>query len=360
MRKAMMLLVLAIGVGVTGLAAQTWEAVSNCPPDEAFTYCTVLDGYWSMVQFDESLERFALLSRRKLDVADTQSGEILVSLAPPSVWTEFTGFPTFSADGALVACPVTDGSILMWYVETGELAGTFPSQQRGLFAAFSQDSTLLATQNKPGEVTLWSTETEQPLLSLSDLNAYSYVMPLGFSHDDAFVFALGISLQGGSATTGAWSTVTGNLIRVFPGIVTPLLAGELLALEPVLSCESADDTAIRASRWDGIDGNLVGTFTLPGYMWATSVSPTGEMMAISLLDGTVSLWNIETQTEIYAFNMQSIISDATGEAFDEARVDGVSFSPDGTLLATATWMSGPHSRTYIHIWNISGLPTGDN
>ena len=358
MKKIATLFLLIISIGLTGFAAQTWEETSSCPPETPFTFCTVAEGYWSMVQFDENLEQFALMSRRKLDVADTQSGEILVSLTPPSAWMEFTGFPAFSADGALVACPVTDGNILMWDVETGELAGTFPSW-RGLVAVFSQDGTLLATQSEPGEVTLWSTETEQPLVSLTELNTYGHVVPLGFSLDDAFVFALGISLQGGSVITGAWNTETGNLIRVFPGIVTPLLAGELLALEPMLSGESADDTATRASRWDGIGGNLVETFTFPSTMWATSVSPTGELLAISLLDGTVSLWDIETQTEIYAFNMQSVISGSTGEAFDEARVDGVSFSPDGTLLATATWMSGPHSRTYVHLWNISDL-LGDN
>jgi len=362
MRKILTQFVLVMLLATTASAKPMWETTPNCPPDAAFTYCTVAEGYWSQVQFDESLERLALMSRRRLDVVDTQSSETLVSLTPPSAWMEFTGFPAFNSDGSLVACPVTDGTILMWDVDTSELVGTFPSRLRGMLAVFSQDGALLATQSEPGEATLWSTETEQPLFSPSELNAYGYVMPLGFSYDDAFFFASGISLgRSGSRITGAWDVETRDLVRVFPGSVIPVSDGSLYTLETSLSGESTlndEPTLIMSthvSLWDGVFGDLVQTFTVRAPIWGASISHTGQLMALGRRDGTIDLWDVEAQHEIYQLDLKGIISDTAGLEYEEAMISVASFSPDDSLLATVVWMSNPANRTYVHLWNISEL-----
>ncbi|TFH07706.1 MAG: hypothetical protein E4H08_09045 [Candidatus Atribacteria bacterium] len=352
MRQPLLLFLLIVIIGVPGAAAQTWDTGTSYPPEAPFTVLTVLEGYWSDVQFSEDLEQLALRSRRKLAIVDTESGETIVSLTPPSAWIEFTGSPAFNADGTSVACSMTDGNVLIFSTETGEATGTFPTQY---YAVFSQDGGQIATQDEPGEVAVWSTETGQLLFSMSEFSAQLTVIPLGFSHDDTFAFALGIPYSG-NAITGAWNVATQSLIRVFPGIVRPLQDGSLLSLEPILRNEDAPvDVRTCVSLWESVLGEPVQTFWIPGFMWSSAIDHTGQVLALAQQDGTIHFWNIAEEREIHQLDLKTIVSDAEDVDYDEARIDHVRFSPDGTLLATATWMSGPMERTYVQLWNISEL-----
>ena len=67
-------------------------------------------------------------------------------------------------------------------------------------------------------------------------------------------------------------------------------------------------------------------------------SPDGTKLATASLDGTARLWNVATHDQIGA-PLTAGAGATTGvpnEAFSEA-VSSVAFSPDGTLLATASW-----------------------
>jgi WD40 repeat protein len=350
MRRALVQLLLVVIVGATGLAEQTWQKVSSCPPDAPFTFCKVTEGIWSMVQFDEGWRRLALMSRWKIDIVDPYSGQRLVSLTPPSPWMEFTGIPAFSSDGSLVACAVTDGTVRTWDVETGEQTGASAPGAQSACVAFSHDGTLLATQGTPGEATVWSMDTGDLLFSLSELKPYDHVCILGFDYEDTFLFALGASRDGAYAT-GVWDVTTRTLVRVFPGTAGPMPDGSVYALEP----EYAPGGALtRVALWDGVRGTLSRTVLAPGPMLAAAFSRDGQYMALALGGGTVSLWDLDSQREVHRLDLRRIISDSEGEEFDEATILLVSISPDGSLLATGTWGTGP-SRAYVHLWSVSEL-----
>jgi WD40 repeat protein len=353
MRRALVTLLLVVIVGVAGLAEQTWQMISSCPPKEPFTFCKVAEGIWSMVQFDEGWRRLALMSRRKIDIVDPYSGTMIVTVTPPSPWMEFTGIPTFSSDRPLVACAVTDGTVWTWDVEAGEETGAFPSWLLGTCAAFSHDGAFLVTQGTQGDATVWSMDTGDLLFSLSELKPYGNVCVLGFDYEDTFLFALGASGDGAYAT-GVWDVATRTLVRVFPGTAGPMPDGAVYTLEPRL----APDCALtRVAFWEGVRGTLARALLVPGPMLAAAFSRDGQYMVLGLRDGTVSIWDLNSESEIHRLDLREIISDREGEAFDEATALVVSISPDGSLLATGTWVTGP-SRAYVHLWNVSALLVG--
>jgi WD40 repeat protein len=356
MRRAVVQLLLVVVVGAAGLAEPTWQKVSSCPPDAPFTYCSVSEGYWDMVQFDEGWQRLALMSPRKIDIVDPYSGQKLVSLTSPSSGMTFTGIPAFSPDGSLIACPVTDGTVWTWQVETGETTGAYPSRPLGTCAAFSQDGTFLATQGAPGEATVWSTDSGDALFSLFELKPYGHVCVLGFDHEDTFLFALAFASGGGAYATGVWDVTTKSLVRVFPGTAGPMPDGAVYALEPRLA---PDRALTHVSLWDGVRGALTKTLLAPGPMLAAAFSRDGRYMAIALGEGIVSLWDLDSQSEVHRLDLLGIISDAEGAEFNEAMIVLVAISPNGSLLATGTWMRGP-LRNYVHLWNISELLAGEN
>ena len=324
--------------------------VSGCPPGEPFTYATVAEGSWTMVQLDEGWQRMALVSRSRVDVVEPYSGQPLATALPPASRMTFTGIPAFSPDGSLLACAMSDGSIRTWDAETGEATGVSMPGEGSACVTFSHDGALLAAQSLPGAATVWSAATGEPLCSLSELEPYGRLCVSGFNSDDALLFAWAFSAGSGAQATGVWDLTTGALARVFPGIAGPLARGLVYALESKL----ADDRTLTGiSVWGDIHGAVLGTAVAPGPMLAAAFSSDGRYAALALADETVSIWDLDSWSEVYRLRLRDVTSIAGNEGFDDVTILVVSFSPDASLLATATWVDG--SRTIVHLWNVSEL-----
>jgi len=350
MRGGILFLLLFAAIGAVGSAEQAWEKVSLCSPGVPFTFCEIAEGNWSLVRFDEEWSRLSLMSRWGIDIVAMDSGEMVLSLEPPSPWMTFTGIPAFSPDGGSIACPVTGGPVWTWDVETGETMGAYDVGSRGTCVAFSHDGTLLATQGAPGEATVWSTETGELLLSLSELTPYGSLCVLGFDVEDTLLFVLG-SGESGANATGVWDLTVKSLVRVFPGTAGSMSDGTIYALEPGMA---SGGPLTYVTLWDDVLGAHSRTFLASGRMFAAAFSRDGRYMALALAGGIVSFWDLSTQREVYRLDVLKIISQDDGEAFDEATILVISISPDGSVLGTGTWTSGP-SRAYVHLWNVSEL-----
>lgn len=353
MKRVLPLLLVGLLVGVSGYAAQEWQMVSSCPPGEPFTYATVAEGSWTMVQLDEGWQRMALVSRRRVDVVEPYSGQPLATALPPASGMTFTGIPAFSPDGSLLACAMSDGSIRTWDAETGEATGVSMPGEGSACVTFSHDGALLAAQSLPGAATVWSAATGEPLCSLSELEPYGRLCVSGFNSDDTLLFAWTFSAESGAQATGVWDLTTGALVRVFPGTAGPLANGLVYALEP----KFADDRTLTGiSLWGDIHGTALGTAVAPGSMLAATFSSDGRYAALALADETVSIWDLDSWSEVYRLRIRDVVSVAEDGGFDEVTILVVSFSPDSSLLATGTWVNG--SRAIVHLWNVSEILTG--
>jgi WD40 repeat protein len=71
------------------------------------------------------------------------------------------------------------------------------------------------------------------------------------------------------------------------------------------------------------EGTLTGNL---GDVWDLAYSPSGRLLATASGDGTVRLWDVKSERDLYTVGR----TDGGGEWFD------IAFSPDGTRLAATS------------------------
>lgn len=345
MRLLQRLLVpLAAIAGAIGAAEPVHWMVDTCPPREPFSCCTVAEDGWTILRFDESWQYLALMSPWRIDVLDPYSGERVVSLRPP-LGLEFNIGPAFSKDGSLIACAVSDGTVRVWDWRTGQELHAFPGSSWGNTSAFSNDGELLGALGPTGEIAVWDLKTGDLVLSLPQLQTFAGRVVRGFSPDDRWLFARATSRASGAHLTGVWAVDTGQLVQVLPGIALWSADGPVYLLEP------RPDGRTQVWRWDAAAGRRVPLFLAPGLMTGASLSRDGSRLALALNDGTVSLLDMGGMgRELYRLDPGLVVPASDGRW----RLVYVFFSPDSTLLATATWVSGT-TRAYLHLWNVAEL-----
>lgn len=339
-----LLVSLAAIAGAIGVAEQVHWIVGTCPPSEPFTYCTVAEDGWLGVRFDESWQYLALMSPWCIDILDPYSRERFASLRPPSR-LEFEIMPAFSKDGSLIACAVNDGTVRVWDWRTGRELHAFPGSSRGNTPTFSHNGELLAALGPTGEIVVWDLKTGEPVLFLPQLRTFIGPFLQGFDPDDRRLFARAIAPGSGAQITCVWDTLTGELIHVLPGIALPSPQGWVGLLEPT------PDRRTHVWRWEEERGTLTRLFVAPGPLTGASFSRDGSLLALPLSDGTVSLLDMGAWgRELYRLDLGLVVQGSEGRW----RLVYAFFSPDSTLLATATWVSGT-TRAYVHLWSLAGL-----
>ncbi|MDB6027423.1 MAG: Protein TolB [Verrucomicrobiales bacterium] len=243
---------------------------------------------------------------------------------------------TLAAGGRISNAGVTDTVIRFWNVTNGTLARTLTGHYAAVTStAFSPDGTLLASGGNGTDrtVRLWRSSDGAPLYILNGL--YGDITGVAFAPDSLTVIGCDNYT---SATIHSWNVTNGTQawqVSVYPWS-SFALAGSLTS-NLFAAAESyygfTNPTRIELRKFS--DGQLVQTISnFPSRVKAVSFSPNGTLLASGCYDGTIKLWQVPTTNLVRNINVGS-------------EVLSVAFSPDGTLLASGA------SNSLVKIWRVS-------
>jgi WD40 repeat protein len=125
-----------------------------------------------------------------------------------------------------------------------------------------------------------------------------------------------------------WNASDGRLVHKLEGHIDWIRSVVFAPDGKTLASGSFDGTV---RLWDVATGQLVRVFNgHAGFISSVAFAPDGKSLASSSSDGTVRLWDTATGQQRSGFRFESQITLASGE---RVWVTGLSFSPDGKLLA---------------------------
>jgi WD40 repeat protein len=193
--------------------------------------------------------------------------------------------------------------------------------------AFSPDGAYLATSSEDKTAKVWNVETGQELLTLSGHTGW--VRDLAFGPDSKRLVT--VSHDG---TAIVWSLRSGRALATLSGHTGEVWGVAFSADGKRLATISEDRTA---RVWDAASGKTL--LSLDGQTdWGVAFSPDSARLATGSVDRTVKVWDVSDLPDVSLRG-----PDAVGPG-DEVLIlsghtdviNGVTFSPDGTRLATCS------------------------
>ena len=237
----------------------------------------------------------------------------------------------FSPDGAtLASISLSREGITLWDVATQTQIITLSGHRsQPTSMSFSPDGRILASVGST--VKLWDMWTKENITIQSEtLGHTTLVESVSFSPD-------GNVLASGAwdGTVNLWDMKTETNIATFTGHVRPVHSVSFSPDGRTLA--SVDDTV---RLWEVETGNAALLYGHTHVGASVSFSPDGRVLASGSNDGTTRLWEVETGRNIGSFGLDI-----------SPFVNVVAFSPDGTILASAS------SNVTVKLWD---MVTGKN
>lgn len=216
-----------------------------------------------------------------------------------------------AGDGGRMATASLDTSVRLWNLSTGEEERRIEGHAQRVFSvAFSRDGKRLATASLDGTARLWDPASG---VQLATLGHPVRVNAVTFSGDGRLV-----ATAAGDAILRIWSTADGREVRGLRGHEDWIWAVASLPEGNRFLTASADATARVFDIDDGAAIVRSGDRVL-----TVGFDRAGSRLAVGSADGRVAVWDAATCRERAQNDLRA------------GRVNGVSFSPDGRLLAAA-------------------------
>ncbi len=303
------------------------------------------DGEATVVAFSPDGKLLATAGKdQKVKFWDTLSASELFTLSVKGRWIVSLAF---SSDGQRIAIASVDppSSTELWDIASRGRLFNLPGQINAV--AFSPDGKLLATAGRDKTAKLWDATTGQNLRTLA--GHIDQVRDIAFSPD-------GTRLVTASAdrTARVWDAATGKLLFTLaghaPGSMVSLSVQTgrgwpppvgtirrkygMLTLIPMRSMESPSVQMVNtwlpqagttAKVWDVKSGQ--GVLSLVGHtdtVYKLAFSPDGKLLATASFDKTAKIWDASTAQLMHTLDKHK----------DQLR--DIAFSPDGTRLVTAS------------------------
>ena len=278
--------------------------------------------------------------------------------------------PVRDDDGSLLLATTgsRDWSARLWNVASGECLRTFSGHSKGVVTlAFSQDGKHLATGSWDKVAKVWEAATGACLRSFKHEGC---VNSLAFSsnnflatatrclvklwrafgdpveertfegHSDSVVAVAFSPINGEILATGSWDKtvrlwLSSDNCRILAGHERCVSSVVFSSSGEYLATGSLDNTA---RLWDVQSGACLRTFVHDHFVNSVALAPDDLYLATGTFDKEAKLW--------------SVASGACLKTFDDhaACVTSVAFSPEGTLLATA-------SNQKARLWHIQAFDT---
>ncbi|MBW2277126.1 MAG: PQQ-binding-like beta-propeller repeat protein [Deltaproteobacteria bacterium] len=286
-----------------------------------------------------------------VQIWDPQTGEIVLGL-------EGHRGPVhgicYSPDGEMVATAGNDGTVRIWETQSGTQLAAFEGDWSSvLTVAWSPDGDVIASGGMDGVVRLWDAETAEPLAVLA--GRPSELIDATWSPSGDLIAA-----GADDGTVRIWDVTSGGIVHVLKGGRLPIADGSRLPQIENETSAPPDSEAGRIAMLRAFMKSLVSPLKARvSRVDVVSFSPNGKLIAAAIRGGVMRVWDVSTgQQRGPSFEHSDEVFDIAWAPDDEHLAVGLR---DGRLLVwhvdsdQAQWIAiGHHGAINDVAWSPTG------